>query len=126
MAVRVRELTSNATVTVGPGHTLRDAAQLMDKHRVGSAVVLDGESLAGIITERDVLRAAASGEDLSASRVSEWMTPDPQSAGPETPAADSETITRAWSRLSSSTSPWVTGSDWKESCAIGFRSTGPY
>ena len=48
--MRVRELASNATVTVGPGHTLRDAAKLMHKHRVGSAVVQDGELLAGIIT----------------------------------------------------------------------------
>jgi CBS domain-containing protein len=57
--MRVRELASNAAVTVGPGHTLRDAAKLMHKHRVGSAVVQDGELLSGIITERDVLRALA-------------------------------------------------------------------
>jgi CBS domain-containing protein len=40
--------------------------------------------LAGILTERDVLRSAASGEDLRSARVSDWMTPDPQSAGPDT------------------------------------------
>jgi CBS domain-containing protein len=51
---------------------------------VGSAVVMQGRFLAGILTERDVLRAAAAGEDLRASRVADWMTPDPQSVGPDT------------------------------------------
>jgi CBS domain-containing protein len=83
MVVRVRELASNATVTVGPGHTLRDAAQLMNKHRVGSAVVQDGEQLAGIITERDVLRAVAEGVDAGADAVSDHMSPDVITAGPD-------------------------------------------
>ena len=56
----------------------------MVEANVGSAVVMQGKFLAGILTERDVLRAAASGEDLCASLVSEWMTPDPQSASPGT------------------------------------------
>jgi CBS domain-containing protein len=81
--VRVRELASSATVTVGPGHTLRDAARLMDKHRVGSAVVQDGELLAGIITERDVLRAVANGVDADADAVGEHMSPDVVTAGPD-------------------------------------------
>ena len=61
------------------------AAQAMVKGRFGSAVILDGGWLAGIFTERDVLRAAASGKDLAATPVSEWMTRDPQTA-----AADME------------------------------------
>ena len=51
---------------------------------VGSAVVMQGSFLAGIVTERDVLRAAASGQDVRDSAVSEWMTADPQSASPDT------------------------------------------
>jgi CBS domain-containing protein len=46
--------------------------------------VMQGRFLAGILTERDVMRAAASGEDLREARVSDWMTPDPQSASPDT------------------------------------------
>ena len=61
--MKVRELTSNASVTVGPGHSLREAAQLMAKHRVGSAVVQDAEMLVGILTERDVLNAVAAADD---------------------------------------------------------------
>jgi len=57
-----------------------EAAQTMVHRRHGSAVVLEGGWLTGIFTERDVLRAAASGKDLSATPVSEWMTRDPQTA----------------------------------------------
>ena len=56
------------------------AAQAMVKGRFGSAIVVEGGWLSGIFTERDVLRAAASGKDLSATPVSEWMTKDPQTA----------------------------------------------
>ena len=50
---------------------------------VGSAVVMQASFLTGILTERDVLRAAASGQDLRASPVADWMTADPRSAGPD-------------------------------------------
>src|SRR3989442_10597275 len=52
----------------------------MVKGRFGSAVIVEAGWLVGIFTERDVLRAAASGKDLSATPVSEWMTRDPQTA----------------------------------------------
>jgi CBS domain-containing protein len=63
-----------------------EAAADMVEANVGSAVVMQGTFLAGILTERDVLKAAASGADLATSRVSDWMTPDPQTAGPDTSA----------------------------------------
>jgi len=59
---------------------------------VGSVVVLQGSFLAGILTERDVLRAAASGEDLSVSLVSAWMSPDPQAASLDMPAEEAAQI----------------------------------
>jgi CBS domain-containing protein len=68
------------------------AAAGMVAAKVGSAVVMQGRFLAGILTERDVLRAAASDEDLSASMVSAWMTPDPQSASPDTSVEDAAQI----------------------------------
>ncbi|HJU01417.1 MAG TPA: CBS domain-containing protein, partial [Actinomycetes bacterium] len=52
--MKVRDVASSAVVAVGPAQTLREAAQLMAKHRVGSAVVQDAEMLVGILTERDV------------------------------------------------------------------------
>jgi CBS domain-containing protein len=59
---------------------------------VGSAVVMQGRFLAGILTERDIMRAAAAGVDLTRSTVSEWMTPDPQSASPDTSVEDAAQI----------------------------------
>jgi CBS domain-containing protein len=55
-------------------------------------IVTQDSFLAGILTERDVLRAAASGEDLSAAKVSAWMTPDPQSASPDMSAEDAAQV----------------------------------
>ena len=80
----LRDLMNTRVVAAQPGTSVAMAAAAMVEANVGSAVVMQGKFLAGILTERDVLRAAASGEDLSASLVSEWMTPDPQSARPGT------------------------------------------
>ena len=80
----LRDLMNTRVVAATPGTSVAVAAAAMVEANVGSAVVMQGKFLAGILTERDVLRAAASGEDLSASSVSEWMTPDPQSARPGT------------------------------------------
>jgi CBS domain-containing protein len=69
--------------TVAPECPVAEAAQAMVKGRFGSAVVMQGRMLVGIFTERDVLRAAASGSDLTGSPVSRWMTRDPETAGPD-------------------------------------------
>jgi CBS domain-containing protein len=71
------------------------AAQAMVKGRFGSAVILDGGWLAGIFTERDVLRAAASGKDLASTPVSEWMTKDPQTATAEMESEEAAQIMAA-------------------------------
>jgi len=68
------------------------AAAGMVQANVGSAVVMQGRFLLGILTERDVLRAAASGQDLVAALVKDWMTPNPQSASPETPVEEAAQI----------------------------------
>lgn len=76
MTADVFSTTSQASVV--------EAARGMTKGRHGSALVMDGSWLTGIITERDVLRAAASGEDLNAVAVKDWMTRDPITAAPDT------------------------------------------
>jgi CBS domain-containing protein len=61
----VREGMNRIVVTVGPDHTLREAAERMTKHKVGAAVVLDNEQAGpAIITERDLLRSNGRGEDV--------------------------------------------------------------
>jgi CBS domain-containing protein len=79
----LRDLMNTTVVKAAPDWPVAAAAADMVAARVGSAVVMQGSFLAGILTERDVLRAAASGEDLCAARVSEWMTANPQSAAPD-------------------------------------------
>ena len=76
----VSEVMNPDVLTTTAETSVADAARSMVKAKVGSVVVMQGSWLDGILTERDVLRAAASGEDLTASPVSKWMTSDPQSA----------------------------------------------
>jgi len=71
------------------------AAQTMVKGRFGSAVVLEAGWLVGIFTERDVLRAAASGKDLSTTTVSEWMTREPKTATADMEADEAAQIMAA-------------------------------
>jgi CBS domain-containing protein len=89
---KLRDLMNTSVVIVGPDTTVTEAAAGMVRARVGSVVVLQGTFLAGILTERDVLRAAASGEDLSVSLVAKWMSPDPHSASPDTSAEEAAQI----------------------------------
>ncbi len=61
-------------LTVGPRHTLAEAARMMYERRSGSAVVQSDMENPGIITERDLLRAVAEGADLSTAAVEDYMT----------------------------------------------------
>lgn len=88
----LRDVMNTRVAVTTPGTPVSRAAAAMVQANVGSAVVMQGRFLAGILTERDVLRAAASGQDLSASLVSAWMTPDPHSASPEMSAEEAAQI----------------------------------
>lgn len=81
--MKVRDVASSAVVAVGPAQSLREATQLMAKHRVGSAVVQDAEQLVGILTERDVLNAVASGTEPDVVTVQDIMTADVVTVGPD-------------------------------------------
>ena len=84
----LRDLMTTRVVVVRPDEPVADAAAAMIGRKVGSALIMQGRILAGILTERDVLRAAASGNDLTVSPVSAWMTMDPESASPDTTVED--------------------------------------
>jgi CBS domain-containing protein len=73
----LKEIMTGEVFTTERAAPVSQVAGSMLKGRFGSAVVMEGKRLSGIFTERDVLRAAASGADLTASPVSEWMTNDP-------------------------------------------------
>jgi CBS domain-containing protein len=81
--MHVRDGMSKMVLTVGPQHTLREAARLMAARRVGAAVVLDPESPGpGIITERDLLESIGRGQDADAERVADHLTSDIVFAAP--------------------------------------------
>jgi CBS domain-containing protein len=82
--VRVSEIMTNAAVTDQPDDTLADAARKMWKQQTGSLLVMDGDDLVGIVTERDVLKAVAGGESLQETHVSEVMSKDLVTVGPGT------------------------------------------
>jgi CBS domain-containing protein len=75
---------SQEILTVGPGHTLRDAAKAMCDRRVGAAVVLDPELPGpGVITERDILIAVGEGQDPDRELVAEHLTAKLTFAAPD-------------------------------------------
>jgi CBS domain-containing protein len=82
--MHVREGMSSRVLTVGPGHTLRQAAVQMAERGVGAAVVHDPDAMGpGIITERDVLLSIGRGQDVDTERVADHLTSDLVFAGPE-------------------------------------------
>jgi CBS domain-containing protein len=76
-----RDHMSRDLLTVDAGLPLAEVAERMVEREVGAALVLDGERLAGIVTERDVLRAVARGIRDDA-LVRDWMTTDPDTIEP--------------------------------------------
>lgn len=80
---QLRDVMTPDVLTTSGERPVAEVTKLMVQARVGSAVVMQGPWLIGILTERDVLRAAASGSDLTTSPVSAWMTRDPTTAAPD-------------------------------------------
>ena len=74
------------TVTAPPGTTVQKAAMLMAERNVGAVLVVDGDALVGIFTERDVVvRVVARGLDPATTAVSDVMTAQPHTTGPDVP-----------------------------------------
>lgn len=82
--MHVRDGMNPEVLTIGPNHTLRDAARLMAKRRVGAAVVIDPETAGiGILTERDLLNAVGDGMDVEAEVAGAHLTSDLVFAAPD-------------------------------------------
>jgi len=82
--MNVRDGMSDVVLTLGPAHTLREAARQMSARRVGAAVVTDSEHAGiGILTERDVLDSVGAGQDPDAELVADHRTSDVVFASPE-------------------------------------------
>ncbi|MFI9647300.1 cyclic nucleotide-binding/CBS domain-containing protein [Streptomyces sp. NPDC052040] len=79
----VRDAMSTMVLTIGPAHTLRQAATLMSARRVGAAVVLDPNAGGlGILTERDILNSVGLGQNPDTERADAHTTTDVVFAAP--------------------------------------------
>jgi CBS domain-containing protein len=75
---------SEVVLTVGPTHTLREAAAMMAEKQIGAALVSDDETpVARILTERDILLSLGAGEDPDAERVGDHMSDSVIAASPD-------------------------------------------
>jgi CBS domain-containing protein len=82
--VKVRDGMTALVLTIGPAHTLREAARLMSARRVGAAVVTDDQHAGvGILTERDILDSLGAGQDPDAELAAGHRTVDVVFASPE-------------------------------------------
>ncbi len=79
----IRGVMSKSLVTVEPHATVAEAATVMGGRHVGSALVMVDGRLAGIFTERDILRALASHFDAAGHTVGQWMAKDPVTVDPD-------------------------------------------
>jgi len=68
-------------LTIESGGTIGEAAAQMAARGVGAVVILDGDAIAAILTERDVMKAVAAGHDGSA-QAADWMTRHPDTIEP--------------------------------------------
>ena len=84
LLVNVRDGMSHLVLTIGPAHTLRQAARMMSARHIGAAVVIDPEHAGiGILTERDILNSVAAGEDPDAELAAQHRTEELTYASPE-------------------------------------------
>jgi CBS domain-containing protein len=86
----VRSLIERDTVVrCTPDETVRSAVKAMAEHVCGSILVMQGDELAGIFTERDLLmRVASAGRDLDRTPIGEVMTREPDTIGAGEPVAE--------------------------------------
>jgi CBS domain-containing protein len=82
--MQVREGMSSVVLTIGPGHTLRDAAKQMASRKVGAAVVIDSDQPGpGILTERDILESLGGGQSPDTERVGDHLSANVTYASPD-------------------------------------------
>jgi CBS domain-containing protein len=86
--VEIRNLVGGETVACGRDVTLADAARLMMDMDVGSVAVVDGSTLLGILTERDIVRAVTEAAVLAEATTRDWMTADPDVCDPDLSVED--------------------------------------
>jgi CBS domain-containing protein len=86
--MKVRELYTPHLLRADPGEDLAVAASRMEFHEIGALAVYERGRLAGIITERDILRAVGDGRNPELTPVAAYMVEDPVTVSPDTEASE--------------------------------------
>jgi len=76
--MKVRDVMTQVVLTAETGTTIAEAASLMAQRRVGSTLVVDGQRLLGIFTERDIVKALSQDASATHQAIGHWMTRNPQ------------------------------------------------
>jgi CBS domain-containing protein len=86
--MQVRDIMHTDVTTTSPQDTFDHVATLLREHGISSVVVLDAGTLAGIVTERDLVNLVADGLDPKATKVGERMSRDLDTVDPKTDIAE--------------------------------------
>jgi CBS domain-containing protein len=89
----IADVMTSPAVTAQAQESLEEAGLRMSEHGVGSVVIVEGSRPIGILTERDLVRAAAAGASPREATVGKYMTGSPDCVDPDTE------ITEAWRSL---------------------------
>lgn len=81
--MKLRSMVGGRAEVCGPETTLQQVSAAMLSAHAGSIGVVQDRHLAGIITERDIVRAASDGTDPTLELVEDWMTADPDVFSPD-------------------------------------------
>lgn len=82
--MQVRDGMTETVLTIGPSHTIREAARAMASKKVGAAVVMDTEQPGpGILTERDILESIGAGQDPDSEQVCNHLSANLTFAAPD-------------------------------------------
>ena len=86
--MQVRDIMHTDVRTTSPSDTFEQVATMLREHGISSVIVMEGDTLAGIVTERDLVNLVAEGGDPKATTVSERMSTDLDTVDPKTDIAE--------------------------------------
>lgn len=86
--MQVADLMKTEVKTTNPEDTFAQAAKILHDNAISSVVVVDGDRIAGIVTERDLVNLVADGKDPASTRLGERMTRELDTVEPRTDVAE--------------------------------------
>ena len=86
--MQVGDVMKSAVKTTTPDQTFADVAKLLKDNEISSVVVMDGDRLLGIVTERDLVNLVAEGLDPQAAKVADRMSTNLDTVEPRTDIAE--------------------------------------